>query len=192
MFHFFFILVLFVCIIYNYFSLWIARNPPDEDPAVVVQKIPAVLKVNQEILARFKDDGWYYRGVLSHFYFFWTTILSKKANISFMMVFCSGTIKKTLESNTFVVEDGVGDMEKIIRDDIITDNDDADSIIHVSNFGLGTIICFVMMLCYPKNKMGDTIISNRIINSYSVLSFNLFYEQRGCIYRIIFCANLAR
>lgn len=80
----------------------LSRNPPDEDPAVVVQKIPAVLKVNQEILARFKDDGWYYRG----------------------------TIKKTLESNTFVVEDGVGDMEKIIRDDIITDNDDADSIIH--------------------------------------------------------------
>ena len=43
-------------------GIYISRAPLHEDPAVLLQRLP--MKVNQEVLARFKDEGWYYRGTI--------------------------------------------------------------------------------------------------------------------------------
>lgn len=40
----------------------IARNPLEMDPSVATRKVLGMVKLNDEVLARFKDDGWYYRG----------------------------------------------------------------------------------------------------------------------------------
>ena len=40
----------------------VARKPPEEDPAVVAQDLPSPISVGEEVLARWSDDGWYYRG----------------------------------------------------------------------------------------------------------------------------------
>lgn len=39
-----------------------ARLPPDEDPAVESGCVPKTLEVGEEVLARWSDEGWYYRG----------------------------------------------------------------------------------------------------------------------------------
>ena len=44
------------------FHLIIARAPLDEDPAVENRPAPASLHNGEEVLARWSDDGWYYRG----------------------------------------------------------------------------------------------------------------------------------
>ena len=43
-----------------------------------------------------------------------------------------GTIKEDCGNAIYAVEDTVGNVEKIVRDDIISDQDDADNIINVS------------------------------------------------------------
>lgn len=48
---------------YFYCSLiFAARKPPEEDPAVTAQDIPQPINEGEEVLARWSDDGWYYRG----------------------------------------------------------------------------------------------------------------------------------
>ena len=49
-----------------------------------------------------------------------------------MFVYFLGTIKDDCGKAIYAVEDTVGNVEKIVRDDIITDEDDADNIINVS------------------------------------------------------------
>ena len=49
-----------------------------------------------------------------------------------MFVYFLGTIKEDCGKTIYAVEDTVGNVEKIVRDDIITDEDDADNIINVS------------------------------------------------------------
>ena len=39
-----------------------ARLPPDQDPAVETRPVPKKVEVGEEVLARWSDDGWYYRG----------------------------------------------------------------------------------------------------------------------------------
>ena len=39
-----------------------ARQPSEVDPAVVVQDLPRPISEGEEVLARWSDDGWYYRG----------------------------------------------------------------------------------------------------------------------------------
>ena len=43
-------------------SLFSARLPPDEDPAVESGRVPRAVEVGEEVLARWSDEGWYYRG----------------------------------------------------------------------------------------------------------------------------------
>ena len=39
-----------------------ARLPPDEDPAVESGRVMRSVEVGEEVLARWSDEGWYYRG----------------------------------------------------------------------------------------------------------------------------------
>ena len=39
-----------------------ARQPSEVDPAVVAQDLPRPIAEGEEVLARWSDDGWYYRG----------------------------------------------------------------------------------------------------------------------------------
>lgn len=87
-------------------GIYLSRAPLHEDPAVVVKNLPNHVKVNQEVLARFKDEGWYYRG----------------------------TISNVLQDNAFVIQDGVGDMEEVCADDILFDEDDANNVIHIGDY----------------------------------------------------------
>ena len=45
-----------------------ARKPPEEDPAVVAQDLPRPISEGEEVLARWSDDGWYYRGKESYIF----------------------------------------------------------------------------------------------------------------------------
>ena len=42
--------------------LFLARQPSEADPAVTAQDLPRPIKEGEEVLARWSDDGWYYRG----------------------------------------------------------------------------------------------------------------------------------
>jgi len=86
-------------------GLLLSRQPSEVDPAVVVQDLPRPISEGEEVLARWSDDGWYYRG----------------------------TIKEDCGKTIYAVEDTVGNVEKIVRDDIITDEDDADNIINAGD-----------------------------------------------------------
>lgn len=66
------------------------------------QKLPHVPE-GDEVLARWSDEGWYYRGIVRHD--------------------CS--------DGSYLVEDSIGDLEKIWREDIIADSDDADVLLQV-------------------------------------------------------------
>ncbi|XP_028400268.1 von Willebrand factor A domain-containing protein 3B-like [Dendronephthya gigantea] len=77
-------------------GLLISRAPLDEDPAVENRPVPAPLQNGEEVLARWSDDGWYY----------------------------TGTVRETAGEN-YLVEDSVGNMEEISRENIISDEDDA-------------------------------------------------------------------
>lgn len=59
--------------------------------------------MGEEVLARWSDEGWYYRG----------------------------TIKQDCGDGSYFVEDSVGDLEQIYRPDIITEADDAENEIGV-------------------------------------------------------------
>ena len=39
-----------------------SRNPPETDPAIQMLPVPQLVNVGDEVLAKFTDDGWYYRG----------------------------------------------------------------------------------------------------------------------------------
>jgi len=84
-------------------GLLISRLPPEEDPAVEIGHVPKSVEVGDEVLARWSDEGWYYRG----------------------------TIRQDCGDGSHLVEDSVGDLEQIYRPDIITDADDADNEIRV-------------------------------------------------------------
>ncbi|KAI8508392.1 von Willebrand factor type A domain, partial [Branchiostoma belcheri] len=84
-------------------GLLFSRKPPEvvaERAAVARHSLPK-LGPGQEVLARWSDEGWYYRG----------------------------TVKQSLGDDSYYIEDSVGDMERIFREDIITDEDDANNII---------------------------------------------------------------
>lgn len=78
-------------------GLLISRLPPDQDPAVELGSISGPLESGEEVLARWSDEGWYYRG----------------------------TIRQDCGDGSYLVEDSVSDLEQINRADIITDADDA-------------------------------------------------------------------
>jgi len=60
-----------------------------------------------------------------------------------------GIVKKMLEnSQKYLVEDGVGDVEEVDRYDIITDDDDAAHIIKVS--------LAILVLLRPSNNISGT------------------------------------
>ena len=42
--------------------LLVARLPPEQDPAVELGRVPGPIEVGEEVLARWSDEGWYYRG----------------------------------------------------------------------------------------------------------------------------------
>eukprot|EP00794_Sanderia_malayensis_P007171 gene7171-7977_t len=86
-------------------GLLLSRKSPAIDPAVTAQDLPRPLKAGEEVLARWSDDGWYYRG----------------------------TIKQDCGDSTYYVEDSVGYVERIVRQDIITDEDDADNVIKIGS-----------------------------------------------------------
>jgi len=46
---------------------FLARLPPEEDPAVEIGHVPKSVEVGDEVLARWSDEGWYYRGNKSLF-----------------------------------------------------------------------------------------------------------------------------
>ena len=48
-------------------------------------------------------------------------------------LFILGSVKQSCGDFSYLVEDSVGDMEQIWREDIITDNDDASNILQVWN-----------------------------------------------------------
>ncbi|XP_013387557.1 von Willebrand factor A domain-containing protein 3B [Lingula anatina] len=79
-----------------------AVNRPIVIPSIVRlrQSLPPA-DVGEEVLARWSDDGWYYRG----------------------------TIRENCGDCSYFVEDGAGDMERIYREDIITDNDDVQQLL---------------------------------------------------------------
>lgn len=49
-------------LIRTFFTLLLARLPPDEDPAVETGRVRRPVQVGEEVLARWSDEGWYYRG----------------------------------------------------------------------------------------------------------------------------------
>lgn len=88
-------------------GVYVSRSPLLSDPAVESKRLPSVVQVNEEVLSRFMDDGWYYRGI----------------------------VKKTLPSkDMYLVEDGVGEVEEVERGDIITDDDDAPNVIRPTDY----------------------------------------------------------
>ena len=46
----------------HFFHFILARLPPDEDPAVESGRVMRPIQVGEEVLARWSDEGWYYRG----------------------------------------------------------------------------------------------------------------------------------
>ncbi|KAK3738170.1 hypothetical protein QZH41_019678, partial [Actinostola sp. cb2023] len=82
-------------------GLLISRLPLDVDPAIETRHVPKQITEGDEVLARWADEGWYYRG----------------------------TVRQDCGDGTFFIEDSVGDLEQIPRIDIITDEDDADNVI---------------------------------------------------------------
>ena len=64
----------------------------------------AALPDGEEVLARWSDEGWYYRGIVRH----------------------------DCGDHSYLVEDSVGDLERIWREDIIADMDDADNVLQVT------------------------------------------------------------
>ena len=89
-----------------------ARDPPAYTPPFILElrKLLPKLVDGEEVLARWSDEGWYYRG----------------------------TIRQEVGDGSYFVEDAVGDLEKIWREDIIADGDDADITIQVRHL-LGNI-----------------------------------------------------
>ncbi|XP_074651656.1 von Willebrand factor A domain-containing protein 3B-like [Tubulanus polymorphus] len=91
----------------------IADNETSETPTSTVQlemrlaNLP--LKEGEEVLARWSDEGWYYRG----------------------------TIAKVYKDNLYLVEDACNDLEQIWREDIIADADDADQVIQIKDTVIG-------------------------------------------------------
>ncbi len=47
------------------------------------------------------------------------------------LVCCSGVVRQDCEDGSYFVEDSVGDLERIWREDIVTDRDDAKHILQV-------------------------------------------------------------
>ena len=72
--------------------------------ALEMRKSLPPLHVGEEVLARWSDEGWYYRG----------------------------TVKQSCGDGSYFVEDSVGDLEKIWREDILTDSDEADVVLQVA------------------------------------------------------------
>ncbi|XP_070554779.1 von Willebrand factor A domain-containing protein 3B-like [Ptychodera flava] len=64
-------------------------------------KAKVALTEGEEVLARWNDDGWYYRG----------------------------TVASVVDEDTYFIRDSIGDLEQIKRVDIITDEDDSDQIL---------------------------------------------------------------
>jgi len=60
-------MMIIMILLHHFFS---ARNPLDMEPSVETKPLPSVVNVNEEVLSRFTDDGWYYRSM-------YTTITSK-------------------------------------------------------------------------------------------------------------------
>ncbi|CAB4013416.1 Hypothetical predicted protein, partial [Paramuricea clavata] len=85
-------------------GLLISRAPLDKDPAVENRPVPAPLRNGEEVLAQWSDDGWYYRG----------------------------TVQETT-GEKYLVEDSVGNIEEISRENIISDEDDAANSIQVND-----------------------------------------------------------
>ncbi|XP_046854173.1 von Willebrand factor A domain-containing protein 3B-like isoform X2 [Xenia sp. Carnegie-2017] len=85
-------------------GLLISRAPLEKDPAVAKRRVPLTLQKGEEVLARWSDDGWYYRG----------------------------TVHEDKGGN-YLVEDSVGNMEEISREDIITDDDDSPNSLKVND-----------------------------------------------------------
>ena len=48
--------------LFFFLSSLLARLPPDQDPAVELGSISGALEIGEEVLARWSDEGWYYRG----------------------------------------------------------------------------------------------------------------------------------
>ncbi|KAL8616726.1 hypothetical protein ACOMHN_017764 [Nucella lapillus] len=77
-------------------------EPEEEEPPVVTPRMLQLrrnlppLQPAEEVLARFSDDGWYYRG----------------------------TVRQNVGDLSYIVEDATGHIEKIWREDIISDYDD--------------------------------------------------------------------
>lgn len=75
---------------------------PEEEPPIVTPRMLQLrrnlppLQTAEEVLARFSDDGWYYRG----------------------------TIRQNVGDLSYIVEDATGHIERIWREDIISDYDD--------------------------------------------------------------------
>ena len=74
------------------------------------QRLPG-LRVDQEVLARWSDDGWYYRG----------------------------RVEADKRDNQYIVRDSAGQLEVIVRDDIIVDEEHRFDVIQVS-FGIGLAV----------------------------------------------------
>ncbi|XP_064636642.1 von Willebrand factor A domain-containing protein 3B-like isoform X2 [Lineus longissimus] len=87
-----------------------------------LQKIRAKLHklhVGEEVLARWLDEGWYYRG----------------------------TVRQAGDAGAYFIEDSCGDIEKIWREDIITDEDDADNIIQIKDAVIALHPSFAYSYC---------------------------------------------
>ena len=95
-----------------------ARVPLDEDPAVDKRPVPTRLQCGEEVLARWPDDGWYYRGTIHE-----------------------------PAGDSYFVEDSVGNMEEIARQNIISDED----VVHSCD--ILCLFAFQKMLRYSTNVM---------------------------------------
>ena len=89
-------------------------SAPDMVTAVALEmrRTLPVLHPGEEVLARWSDEGWYYRG----------------------------TIKHDCGDGSYFVQDSVGDLDKIWREDILTDNDEADVVLQVKEIMAGSQI----------------------------------------------------
>ncbi|KAK3099856.1 hypothetical protein FSP39_010823 [Pinctada imbricata] len=75
---------------------------PEVSPGLLrLRKSLPVLREGEEVLARWSDEGWYFRGV----------------------------VKQDCDDNSYIIEDSTRMCERIWREDIITDYDDANQII---------------------------------------------------------------
>ena len=79
----------------------------------------ASLPEGEEVLARWSDEGWYYRGIIRH----------------------------DCADGSYLVEDSIGDLEKIWRENIIADNDDANAVLQVRLYGNQTSNLQYLMYC---------------------------------------------